>query len=216
MAGPDGGLNGRLERRRQPPALLPTRPPRHPATPPRARQQITGWTKQLPKYVPWLARDSPYYNLISDESQLWQGEARGAEGAGRGARDERAAAAAAAAEVPARLPRPLGPARLPPLPTAASPNPAILSPRAELNMAWSWHEIVADYVRPTLVWMEAGGRANLSALVQQYSLNEHIGALACGGGPAAACWLSEPAGASSALEPWNRAACVPPRLHHCL
>lgn len=24
--------------------------------------------------LPWLKRDSPYYNLISDESQIWQCE----------------------------------------------------------------------------------------------------------------------------------------------
>lgn len=36
--------------------------------------QKTNWTKELPKYLPWLKRTSPYYNLISDESQIWQGE----------------------------------------------------------------------------------------------------------------------------------------------
>ena len=33
--------------------------------------------KALPKFVPWLDRNSPYYNLISDESQIWQGERGG-------------------------------------------------------------------------------------------------------------------------------------------
>ena len=37
--------------------------------------QSDGWTKELPKYLPWLKRTSPYYNLISDESQIWQGGA---------------------------------------------------------------------------------------------------------------------------------------------
>ncbi len=40
-----------------------------------AAPQKRGWINQLPKYLPWLKRSSPYYNLISDESQIWQGEA---------------------------------------------------------------------------------------------------------------------------------------------
>ena len=36
-------------------------------------------------------------------------------------------------------------------------------------MAWSWHEIVADFVRPTLMWLEKKGRANLQSLVRRYS-----------------------------------------------
>ncbi|KAL4422147.1 hypothetical protein ABPG77_006836 [Micractinium sp. CCAP 211/92] len=75
-----------------------------------------GWTKELPKYLPWLKRTSPYYNLISDESQIWQ----------------------------------------------------------ELNLAWSWHEIVSDYVRPTLVWLEKKGKADLDALVKQYDLHGNL------------------------------------------
>lgn len=47
---------------------------------------------------------------------------------------------------------------------------------AELNMAYSQHEIVSDFVRPTLMWLEARGKANLTALVNQYSLNQNIGA----------------------------------------
>lgn len=39
-----------------------------------AALQNTGWTQKLQQYVPWLKRGSPYYNLISDESQVWQGE----------------------------------------------------------------------------------------------------------------------------------------------
>ena len=46
----------------------------HPNCPP---SQVTGWTKKLPTYLPWLTRNSPYYNLISDESQVWQGECGG-------------------------------------------------------------------------------------------------------------------------------------------
>lgn len=34
-----------------------------------------------------------------------------------------------------------------------------------LNVAWAWHEIVADYVRPTLMWLEKRGQDNLAALV---------------------------------------------------
>lgn len=41
---------------------------------------------------------------------------------------------------------------------------------AALNVAWSWHEIVSDYVRPTLMWMEAKGKANLAALVSAWCL----------------------------------------------
>lgn len=40
-----------------------------------ATLQKRGWITQLPKYLPWLKRTDPYYNLISDESQIWQGEA---------------------------------------------------------------------------------------------------------------------------------------------
>lgn len=40
-------------------------------------------------------------------------------------------------------------------------------------MAWSQHEIVADYVRPTLMWLEAGGRPaggeTLASLVAKFS-----------------------------------------------
>jgi hypothetical protein len=82
-------------------------------------RKVTGWTKKLPTYLPWLTRSSPYYNLISDESQVWQ----------------------------------------------------------ELNLAYSQHEIVSDHVRPTLMWLEARGRANLTALVNQYSLNQNIACL---------------------------------------
>lgn len=46
----------------------------------------------------------------------------------------------------------------------------------ELNVAFSMHEGVADYVRPTLMWLESRGKANLNALVQRYSLE---GKLAC-------------------------------------
>ncbi|KAL4431781.1 hypothetical protein ABPG77_002997 [Micractinium sp. CCAP 211/92] len=46
----------------------------------------------------------------------------------------------------------------------------------ELNVAWSMHEGVADYVRPALMWLESRGKANLNALVQRYSLN---GTLSC-------------------------------------
>ncbi len=46
---------------------------------------------------------------------------------------------------------------------------------AELNLAYSQHEIVSDFVRPTLMWLEAKGKANLTALVNQYSLNQNIG-----------------------------------------
>lgn len=41
-------------------------------------------------------------------------------------------------------------------------------------MAWSWHEIVSDFVRPTLMWFEAKGQADLNALVKQYSLNGNL------------------------------------------
>ncbi len=39
--------------------------------------QKSGWTRKLPQILPWLQRSSPYYNLISDESQIWQGEPSG-------------------------------------------------------------------------------------------------------------------------------------------
>lgn len=35
--------------------------------------QNTEWTKKLASSLKWLKRGSPYYNLISDESQVWQG-----------------------------------------------------------------------------------------------------------------------------------------------
>jgi hypothetical protein len=35
--------------------------------------QNRGWIKLLAKILPWLKRSDPYYNLISDESQIWQG-----------------------------------------------------------------------------------------------------------------------------------------------
>ena len=101
-------------------------------------RQVTGWTKKLPKYVPWLTRDSPYYNLISDESQIWQGAW------GRCRAEPRSPA------------RPSWPARWPP----ARPSPcrpacpcgwSLPSRLAELNLAYSQHEIVSDYVRPTLM-----------------------------------------------------------------
>ncbi|PSC68342.1 heat shock 70 kDa 17 isoform A [Micractinium conductrix] len=44
----------------------------------------------------------------------------------------------------------------------------------ELNMAWSWHEIVSDFVRPSLAWFESGGRANLDKLVKDMDLKGNI------------------------------------------
>ena len=38
--------------------------------------QNTEWTQKLAKALSWLRRDSPYYNLISDESQVWQGASK--------------------------------------------------------------------------------------------------------------------------------------------
>lgn len=34
---------------------------------------------------------------------------------------------------------------------------------------------MSDFVRPTLMWLEAKGKANLTTLVNQYSLNQNIG-----------------------------------------
>jgi len=55
------------------------------------------------------------------------------------------------------------------LPQALPPHSPLSCPAAPsyaaLNLAWSWHEIVADYVRPTLMWLEARGQANLAGLV---------------------------------------------------
>jgi hypothetical protein len=42
--------------------------------PARLHLQSTGWTKKIAKILTWIKRDSPYYNMISDESQIWQGE----------------------------------------------------------------------------------------------------------------------------------------------
>ncbi|KAL4458456.1 hypothetical protein ABPG75_013321 [Micractinium tetrahymenae] len=78
-----------------------------------------GWILQLPKYLPWLKRTDPYYNLISDESQIWQ----------------------------------------------------------ELNLAWSWHEIVSDPVTATLKWLFAKGKADLGSLVKKYDWNQNIACL---------------------------------------
>lgn len=36
---------------------------------------------------------------------------------------------------------------------------------AALNVAWAWHDSVADYVRASLMWLEKRGQANLAALV---------------------------------------------------
>ncbi|KAL4440448.1 hypothetical protein ABPG75_003449 [Micractinium tetrahymenae] len=47
----------------------------------------------------------------------------------------------------------------------------------ELNVAWSLHEGVADYVRPTLMWLESRGKANLNALVKRYSLDGRLSCL---------------------------------------
>ena len=42
-------------------------------------------------------------------------------------------------------------------------------------MAWSQHEIVADFVRPTLMWLEAKGKgATLNSLVKKFSLNGNL------------------------------------------
>jgi len=75
-----------------------------------------GWIKQLPMFLPWLKRSDPYYNLISDESQIWQ----------------------------------------------------------SLNLAWAWHEIISDFVRPTLEWLEKRGKADLDALVKKYDLKGNL------------------------------------------
>ena len=124
-----GWLPGAGWRRRMRATALGTVPARGvcacPSSPahPRPRPRLTvrppqkrGWITKLPKFLPWIKRDSPYYNLISDESQIWQ----------------------------------------------------------ELNLAWSWHEIVSDCVRPTLMWLEAKGKADLAALVHQFNLYENI------------------------------------------
>ena len=38
-----------------------------------------------------------------------------------------------------------------------------------MNLAWAWHEIVSDYVRATLAWLETKGKANLAKLVAEVS-----------------------------------------------
>lgn len=42
------------------------------------------------------------------------------------------------------------------------------SPLSELlNVAWAGHEIVSDYTRPALRWLEAGGRADMEQLIRE-------------------------------------------------
>ena len=126
-----------------------------PAPVPCPLPQNRQWVAELPKHVPWLSRGSPYYNLISGESQIWQGGWVAPAPLGNGVPGDGTSRA---------CPPPAYPARPP------THNPA------ELNLAYSQHEIVSDYVRPTLMWLEAKGRANLAALVDQFSLN---GTLRC-------------------------------------
>lgn len=48
---------------------------------------------------------------------------------------------------------------------------------AELNVAWSWHEIVSDFVRPTLIWLDNKGKTGqvgLNSLVKKYDLQGNL------------------------------------------
>ncbi len=158
--------------------------------------QSDGWTKELPKYLPWLKRTSPYYNLISDESQIWQGEAgsqRPPSGMAqlwklalksmhplgiRPCRHQRRATRCwgpchrSPAALQFAVPHEPCSSTLPAY--ACLPSPPAGCCAAELNLAWSWHEIVSDYVRPTLVWLEKKGKADLDALVKQYDLHGNL------------------------------------------
>ena len=156
------------------PATAAAGPARAPCAPPRPppRPQNRQWTEALPRLVRWIVpRDSSSpFNLVSDESQIWQGAAQAPPGAAAGSwcqhagwRPRRRTAAGRPAGLAARA--------------LCSPAAAGVhtSPRpAELNMAWSQHEIVADYVRPTLMWLEARGRPaggeTLASLVAKYGL----------------------------------------------
>ena len=46
-----------------------------------------------------------------------------------------------------------------------------------MNLAYSMHEIVSDFVRPTLMWLESKGRSDLNTLVRQYSVGSRISCL---------------------------------------
>ena len=37
------------------------------------------------------------------------------------------------------------------------------------SQAYSWHEILSDYVRPSLLWLASKGKLNMSTLVANYS-----------------------------------------------
>ena len=61
------------------PAPVPPLPAVHPChlpLPPARLLQRRGWTKKLAKYLPWLKKGT-VFNLVSDESQIWQGESPG-------------------------------------------------------------------------------------------------------------------------------------------
>lgn len=57
-------------------------------------------------------------------------------------------------------------------------TPHMRSLPAALNLAYSQHEIVSDYVRPTLIWLERGGKgATLNNLVKRFDLYGRISCL---------------------------------------
>lgn len=132
--------------------------------PPPSGAQNREWTTALPKIVRWIRPGSPYYNLISDESQIWQGAlTSGRQGwTGHrlrqwGRREATWHAYACRSCLAHRRQR--------------AADSAAAAPPAELNMAYSQHEIVADYVRPTLMWLEARGRPageTLASLVAKF------------------------------------------------
>jgi hypothetical protein len=150
---------------------------------PRKDQPRTQWTAKLAKVLPWLKRTSPYYNLISDESQIWQG-GWGSSWLACNAPPHAACMAMLASARPGRvrLPAPeclvacVAPgSRRAHASRAPAPHTCTHACPAELNVAYSQHEIVSDYVRPTLMWLERGGKGTtLNSLVKRFSLNNRI------------------------------------------
>jgi hypothetical protein len=113
--------------------------------------QNRGWIKLLAKILPWLKRSDPYYNLISDESQIWQG-GWGSSWLACSAPPHAACMAMLASARPGRvrLPAPeclvacVAPgSRRAHASRAPAPHTCTHACPAELNLAWSWHEIVS-------------------------------------------------------------------------
>lgn len=106
--------------------------------------QNTEWTKKLASALKWLKRGSPYYNLISDESQVWQGAHPAGHYQGWAAASNGQRHAFPGCWLPGMAANHLHAGQV------CNKTPQSASP-AELNLAYSQHEIVSDYVRPTLM-----------------------------------------------------------------